>query len=56
MRKQIFGRIKKILCLLMLVFFVMSVTAASVNAAPQKNEKQWGDEKKKWDNERKKLE
>lgn len=32
MKKQAFDGIKKLMCMLTLVFFVMSLTAASVNA------------------------
>ena len=35
-------KMKKILGILLAVCFVLSVTVASVSAAPQKNEKQWG--------------
>jgi hypothetical protein len=38
-------KIKKILGIFLAVCFVLSVTVASVSAAPPKNEKQWGDEK-----------
>ena len=56
MGKKIFDRIKKTVCILMLVFFVSSVTVASVSAASQKTENQWGNEKKHWDNEQINLE
>jgi hypothetical protein len=56
MGKKIFDRIKKTICILMLVFFVTSVTAASVSAAPQKTENQGSNEKKQWDNEQKNWE
>jgi preprotein translocase subunit SecG len=51
MGKKIFDRIKKTICILMLVFFVSSVTVASVSAASQKTDNQWGNEKKQWENE-----
>jgi preprotein translocase subunit SecG len=56
MGKQVFDRIKKTMCVLMLVFFVTSVTVASVSAAPLKTENQWSNEKKQWDNEQKNWE
>lgn len=51
MGKKIVDKIKKTVCILMLVFFVSSVTVASVSAASQKTQKQWGSEKKQWENE-----
>ncbi len=48
-------KMKKILGILMAVCFVLSVTVASVSAAPSKNEKQWGNEKYKFDNDKKKI-
>ena len=48
MSKQIFDRIKKIMCMFTLVFFVMSLTAASVSAGSN-DVKKWTEEKTKWE-------
>ena len=50
MSKQIFDRIKKIMCMFTLVFFVMSLTAASVSAGSS-DVKKWTEEKTQWDKE-----
>ncbi len=52
MGKQTFDRVKKVMCMFTLVFFVMSLTAASVSAGPNDTYKI---EKAKLDTEKAKL-
>lgn len=48
MGKKVFDRIKKTMCILMLVFFVTSVTVASVSAAPLKSENRRSNKRNNW--------